>query len=194
MIVELYFDTPGFCDPDPGNNFFHHQTYFDFIKDDVEVPIADIGATNPRKEWIEQNLGIKIESIEADFNFDSFNFQANTILFFEVLEHLVNPLWAMKQIANNMSTSTVLYLSTPYRFPFLIKEYNPHHFQEYPKWKLEKWLLQPLGLRVIEHKKIFGGVTVPARKWFSGIRPLLFRLPMWHLTGKWTNIYKIKLA
>lgn len=73
---------------------------------------------------------------------------------FETLEHVENPLFFLKKLANLSHTETVLFLSTPNGFCFKNKDdspYNPYHNEEYTKEELLD-LFDLSGWSVVEYK------------------------------------------
>lgn len=101
---------------------------------------------------------------------------------FEVLEHLQNPLLFLDHIAGMMHKDGTLFLSTPSRPKFLYPEF---HFHEIEPKRLQKWLLDPLGLEIVRGKRI----RINNRndwKFYIGFRPFL------RLFLNFTNIYQIK--
>jgi len=150
--------------------------------------IVDIGKDNPKRRFLEKYLEVEIETVDySDFNFDVINFEADCILCFEVIEHLQNPLWFMKQLAQNMKSDTILYLSTPNR-PQVMR-WNPRHFREYKPQELIDWLLNPASLRVENMAKI-EALKIKWVSFLTGIRPLIRIIPQFLWGGK-TQIYKI---
>ena len=129
-----------------------------------------------------------------DFNFDLFPYKKyNTILCFEILEHLQNPLFFLKQIKSIMSADAVLYLSTPNRIKWLRPLY---HYNEISAKHLERWLLAPLNLEIIKKKRLY--IRQSWFDYFIGVRPLAraikslnFKPIILNLTNT-TWIYKIQ--
>lgn len=145
--------------------------------------IADISPPSEKTNRIYQG---KIDYFyEMDYNFDEIsNNKYDTILCLEVLEHLQNPLLFMQNVKKMMYEGTSLYLSTPGRKKIMWPDF---HFFEMPKKHLEKWILEPLGLKIRRYKYL------PARhvkfEQFIGIRPLIRLL----FFKRGTNIYEIGL-
>ncbi len=153
----------------------------DFI-DEIKRPVCDCGENNPLKQMIEKEKRTKIVSLS--FDFDRVNFPAykwNTILCFEVLEHLYNPLFFLENLKNSLHKGGIIYLSTPYQFPQFLKA--RHHYHEIPTDRL-MWLFDEAGLRIIKKDKI----TI-AGNWYNHIRG--FR-PFLRYFQK-TRIYKLEI-
>jgi len=135
--------------------------------------IADMGCENAKSNYLANYFNVEIDQVDYDFNFDfPLPKKYDTILCLEVLEHLQNPLFFMKNVKNMLTPKGVLYLSTPSRFRFLWTE---KHFFEMSQRHLRKWILAPLDLKIMRSKS--RGMTFKRPWWFyfTGIRPL-FRL------------------
>jgi len=103
--------------------------------------VADMGCENAKSNYLSDYFGVKIEQIDCDFNFTSLpDKKYDIILCLEVLEHLQNPLFFMKNVKGMLAPKGTLYLSTPSRFRFLWTE---KHFFEMSQRHLRKWILAP---------------------------------------------------
>lgn len=150
--------------------------------------VADIGCVNAKSVYIAAFFNHDIEQVVSeDFNFWTFPRwdieDYDFVLCLEVLEHLQNPLHFMKNVKLMLKPGGVLYLSLPARPRFLWTE---HHFFEMNKKHLTKWILAPLGLKIVDCKRIRLGN--PWWFYFSGVRPFL-RIFFNH-----TFIYKIVIV
>ncbi len=150
-------------------------------------PAYDIGADNPKIQFIREMLGREIHSL--DFGQDDFNrvriqvpADAKTIFCLSILEHLTNPAFFLENITRNMGQYTTLYLSTPARMGIL--QNKDCHFHEIEQGKLIRWLLEPAGLTVIRKSKI--RVFHPWYFYLMGFRAFL------RLFFDYTNIYEIR--
>lgn len=139
----------------------------DFIK--PEGGVADCGEDNPMKHYIESYFNITIDSLNWDFNHGQIrSVQYDTILCFEVLEHLMNPLLFLKEISDMLLPGGKIYLSTPYLWPQILK--GGHHYHEIPTDRL-MWLFEEAGLKVVRSGRVsIAGSLIYHLK---GIRPLL---------------------
>jgi hypothetical protein len=150
------------------NSFLNRvKQTIDFI--DLKGKVMDCGENNPMKEMIQTHFNYKIESVDWDFN-EVCNHKGkyDTILCFEVLEHVMNPLLFLNQLKWMLTNDGVIYLSTPYQRPQILKAI--HHYHEIPDSRIG-WLFDAAGLRVV----CKGKVTI-AGNWYNhitGIRPLL---------------------
>lgn len=91
----------------------------------------------------------------------------DTILFFEVIEHLFNPLHCLLNIRKVMSDNGRIYLSTPIR-PFWMRN-RKNHFHEFQDNSLEN-LLKRAGFEVLKKKKLRNR---PVLQCFKGFRSFL---------------------
>ncbi len=134
---------------------------------------TDIGPYNPKMDILKERLGLEVEQVYVpDYNFNSLAYFAgkhDVVFCFEVLEHLQNPLWFIRQIKQYLlAPGGVIYLSMPSNPHFLR---YPFHFHEMRRDMLQTWILEPLGLKIVRHRR-FNFVN-NWRSMFIGIRPLL---------------------
>jgi len=172
----------------PGNIPFTHSTtvslddpmtrrrlaqYLGFFQE-FDSPVLDIGSPNPMRMEIERTMrergtSIEIENtVDTDFN-ESVQAPRNnyrTILCFEVIEHVMNPLNFMRQIRDLMVPGGVMYLSTP-KLALMSILSSAFHFTEYKPAQLTQ-LFQWAGFRV-EEEVVFS--VFPWWYVFKGLRP-----------------------
>ncbi len=152
----------------------------DFI-DTLTPPCADLGEPNAKRQMLEELKGVKIASVSGiDFDYDPIPGQWGTILCFEILEHLFNPLAFLENIKKALLPDGILYLSTPWRPHFLWTE---AHYHEIDDARIS-WLFDRAGFLLEKQDKIrlFYGW-----KWhLRGVRPLL-------RINTFTRIYKLKI-
>lgn len=131
--------------------------------------VMDCGENNPMKEAIESHFDKKIDSVDWNFNEKClYKRKYDTILCFEVLEHVMNPLLFLNELKKMLKPKGVVYLSTPHQYPQILKAI--HHYHEIPTDRL-MWLFDESGLTIKEK----GKVTI-AGNWYNhifGIRPIL---------------------
>ncbi len=157
--------------------------------EEFDMPILDVGGENVMGEAIKQRYvgqgrtGFKIDNTrESDFN-ETVLAPGNkykTILCFEVIEHVMNPLHFIQEIYKLLDANGVLYISTP-KAPFINILSSTYHFTEYKQSKMEQ-LFKWAGFRV-EKSKVFN-----VHPWWSaltGVRPL------WKYIFQWYVIYKL---
>ena len=156
----------------PPNNVLNRiKDTIKYLEDNnLQGKIADCGENNPMKEAIENHFNIKIDSIEWNFNWFCHNVTEDydVILCFEVLEHVMNPLLFLNQLRDLLNSNGVIYLSTPYQQPQILKAI--HHYHEIPTDRL-MWLFKSAKLTVKDSDRI----TI-AGNWYNhilGIRPVL---------------------
>lgn len=143
----------------------------------------DMGEFNPRIKYIADEMGLIIKTIDVpDFNWNKipitsqsdFKVFSYRTFAFEVVEHLQNPLFFMNELKTNLATDGSIYLIIPCNPRWL---WHEMHFFEMDKKHLEKWILAPLGLKIVRYKKIY--FIASWKTYLIGIRPL------WRvLTGK----------
>lgn len=141
-------------------------------------PVLDVGARNWIGTEIEAHYQVTLMDSDfavdntkpCDFNtsLDTWQSHYGTILCFEVIEHVMNPLLLLKNIYDKLDSEGTLYLSTPLSRPIGIYccdmhfvEYKQSHFLE---------MLEHVGFRVDK-----SDVFYPWPWWFylSGFRPML---------------------
>ncbi|MDH5570383.1 MAG: hypothetical protein OEY89_01380 [Gammaproteobacteria bacterium] len=151
----------------------HIIPFLDIKKNNSYV---DMGERNPRIEYIENRLGIKVDTIDSkDFNFATLNDVKFDVVFaLEIVEHLQNPLWFMYQLKN--ITTVSIYVLIPCNPKWL---WHEMHFFEMKRKHFEKWILKPIGLKIVRYKKIH--FIANWKVYLIGLRPLI-RV----LTGKTT--------
>jgi SAM-dependent methyltransferase len=188
LILEIM--KPGYCEE--STIWIKDERLFkqiaSFIGYGLRGTMADIGESNAKMEYLKDKLCWEVEQInEGDFNFDQIcDIKGNDNIFdiifcFEILEHLQNPLWFATQLKRSVVKDGTLFLSLPGRPKLLWTE---HHFREYTPKELKKWILEPLGLKIIRKKKL--RITRPFWFYFTGIRPFL------RIFFDFTVIYEIK--
>ena len=132
------------------------------------------------KQLIENHFKCSIDSIDWDFNENTnITNKYDTILCFEVLEHVMNPLLFLEQLKKLLKKYGIIYMSTPYQFPQILKAI--HHYHEIPTDRLI-WLFNAANLKIVESGKL----TI-AGNWYNhinGIRPIMRYFQK-------TRIYKI---
>lgn len=119
--------------------------------------VADCGEANMLKLKIELHFGIIVETLDWNFN-DVIKPEGryDTILAFEVLEHVYNPLTFLLTVRNWLNKDGCIYLSTPRIWPQCMR--SPHHFHEIPTDRL-MWLFEEAGLKIVKQGKVrFGTV------------------------------------
>lgn len=153
---------------------------------ELREPVADIGPINSKSEYLAEKLNINISQVYCrDFNYNRMKGKYKTIFCFEVLEHVQNALFFIRNLKNILDDDGILYLSTPNRFSFM---WSSCHYYEMSGDILQKFLCNPLNLVITRKKRIWKGLRLSYKN-FIGIRPLL-RLPFLLFDNTW--IYEIR--
>lgn len=147
---------PGYCPQDKG---YFNQKFFDgivnFIKPLYGICL-DIGENNSKIEYIKSQCNAIVDRLNTnDFNFDEFkrNIKYDNVFCFAILEHLQNPLWHMKQLKGLLKPANgSIYIIMPARPRFMWKS---QHYFEIPPQHFQKWILTPLGLKIVRKKKLY---------------------------------------
>lgn len=181
---------PGYV-PKESTTYQNKKLFFNtyrFIAESGKVlgKCADIGRANSKMEYIKNAFIIDVDQLDLpDFNFDRFDSvhlrKYDTVFCLEVIEHIQNPLFFMRELSLLIKPGGRIFLSTPGR-PYII--WNKHHFFEMPARHIEQWIFNPLELKIIRKSKIRIN-----RPWYRyiGFRPLL------RLFVNYTNIFELKL-
>jgi len=115
----------------------------------------DMGEANPKMEYIKNELRINVTQVsDIDFNFgtlDKYYGSADVVFALEVLEHVQNPLWFMREMKRCLKNNGSIYVTLPSNPKWL---WVDGHYFEIPRKHFEKWIVEPLGLRIVRHKKI----------------------------------------
>lgn len=140
----------------------------EFIGRDISnLHTLDIGAPNA----FGKALGFK-DNTTGDLNYGvgapSQNY--DMILFSEIIEHLMNPLYALEACRDLLKPGGLMVVSTPLMLWHSgISYQSPHHVVEYRKDRFQR-MLEFAGFEVVKYKKI----NLWDRRFaFYGVRPLL---------------------
>jgi SAM-dependent methyltransferase len=130
----------------------------------------DVGERNPRMEYLKMRLNLNVKQWDTeDLNFDTLNEKDIDYIFaFDVLEHIQDLLWVMKQLKNALADDGSIYVNLPENARWL---WGKEHYFEVDRDHFIKWILNPLGLHVVRQKKIF--FVANWKAFFIGVRPLL---------------------
>jgi SAM-dependent methyltransferase len=156
-------------------------------KDLSNLKFADVGAKNKKSDFISANLNIVITQLIAeDFNFDDLVpdngvEKFDVITCFEVIEHLQNPLFLMKQMTEKLKAGGIIFLSTPSRPRMFWPDY---HFNEMNDKQLDKWIFSQAGMKIVKKDRL--KIHLPMITYFTGIRPFM------RLFINNTNIYELR--
>lgn len=138
--------------------------------DKISEPCLDVGDVNWIAGEISRHRSVTIENtLKSDFN-DSVKAsgaQYQTILCFEVLEHVMNPARFLKDLHSLLAPGGVLYLSTP-KLAVIPVYQTDAHFVEYKQFGLSR-MFEYCGFRIVE-SELFS--PFPAWWAFTGFRPV----------------------
>jgi 2-polyprenyl-3-methyl-5-hydroxy-6-metoxy-1,4-benzoquinol methylase len=188
--ISEFMDSPGIVtSPDTISPRIMQQLY-DFMGCDIQSPVVELSPPNVKMSHICEGYNLPIRYIyKIDYNFDRLSKHENlyrTVFCFEVLEHLQNPLLFLRNVKKIMRTDGVLYLSTPNRPRWMWPEF---HFNEMSPERLDRWILKPLGLKIVK-KGFIKAPFKPTLKDFIGFRPILRMIIA--LLSDGSHIYKIQ--
>jgi len=141
----------------------------------LRVPVLDLGPPNALARLFERRDQVQIEHT-GTYDLDRTSLQAvhagpfATVTAFEILEHLMNPLFVLDGCRQVLQPDGVLFLSVPRRHPheWLFGK-SPEHFHEFTTEEL-RWLIERAGFDV-ERFELANTSTLGI-----GVRPLLRRM------------------
>ena len=173
---------PGYCEIGWRIDENYFRQIYKFVK--LKGRCVDIGNINPKCEYLKYYNNIMIEQLVVeDLNFDIIECSSfDTILLFEILEHLQNPLWCMYQLRKILNPGGSIYILMPSRPRFM---WHKKHYFEIPKKHLQKWILEPLDLKIVKHKKVYSSHSL--FYYFTGFKYFM------RLFFNGSNIYEIKI-
>ena len=149
---------------------------------DPKGRVADCGEPNALKCEVVKHFGMAINSIEWDFNYPHRGeTKYDTILCFEILEHLFNPLTFLESMKSMLAEDGYIYLSTPYQRPAFLR--GIRHFHEIPTDRL-MWLFEAAGLEVVET-----GKATMAGNWYNHLKGVRSMLRYFQKT----RLYKLRI-
>jgi hypothetical protein len=144
----------------------------------------DVGELNPRMEYMKEVLSnIIVEQWDTeDLNFDALSVirKYDAIFAFDILEHIQNCLWTVREMKKALKDDGSIYINLPEN-PYWL--WGVEHYFEFPKGHFEKWILNPLDLEIVRQKKIF--FIANWKAFFIGFRPLYRAIKN---KGGWRNL------
>lgn len=145
-------------------------TTLDFIGPQLSAGEGlDIGEDNPLSQMIRDKYHIPVDNTSVDLNEEPFPWEGryDYIFDFEVLEHLFNPLFHLRQLHKALKPGGRVFLSTPRGKPYFLWHYQ--HFHEiHPKQFY--FLLDYAGFEVVRSEV---RRTHDLGFYLTGLRPLL---------------------
>ena len=158
--------TPFFVGTFEPENLYNSRRYaftLGFIQN-FSGDILDCGEPNILKEMIEKKFSLRISSTgEIDLDVSKISGRYDVVFAFEIIEHLMNPLWFLTQVRESLRPGGIVYLSTPINKPKFFWRHD--HFHEFDEYRLLN-LMDKAGF-VVEKKE--------RRRFYSlsGVRPLI---------------------
>jgi len=143
--------------------------------DALQAPVLDLGPANALARVLEKRHGVRIEHTgERDLDrvrlADFAPGPYATITAFEILEHLMNPLFVLDGCREVIRPDGVLHVTVPRRHPheWLFGK-SPEHFHEFAPDEL-RWLIEKAGFEIEQF------TLANTSEMSLGVRPLLRRL------------------
>jgi len=142
----------------------------EFMKRQIRLPVLVMGEKKEFESYLEKYFSGKFSYTNHDLNWYSpSDTKYNTILCFEIIEHLLNPLLFLSECKRLMRKKGLLYISYPTHT--LKYFWHESHFHEYDKSRFV-YLLKIAGLEVVSYSE----KTMRSKE--IGIRPLLKNTPI----------------
>ncbi len=138
-----------------------------FIGPTLRGTALDVGPRTPFTDLLERHYGLSIDTTEGDLDEIELHGSYDVVFHFEVLEHLMNPLFHLRQVRRVLKEDGVMFLSTPLAKPHFL--WSPYHFHEMHPRELTL-LLERAGFRVVRSAR---HRFHPLPRYLTGIRPLL---------------------
>ncbi len=140
----------------------------------LTAPVLDLGSANALARVMEERFGVRIGHT-GDHDLDRERLQDfcpgpyAVITAFEILEHLMNPLFVLEGCRAVLAEGGILYLSVPRRHPheWLFGK-SPEHFHEFAPDEL-RWVVEKAGFTIERFAMMNTSELTP------GVRPLLRR-------------------
>jgi|TARA_B100000315_G_scaffold197998_1_gene189421 SAM-dependent methyltransferase len=144
------------------------QKTLEFIGENRNFNSAiDIGDRTGLTDLMEKKFGINFDNTLVDLDVGELTGEYDLVTSFEVLEHLFNPLFNLKQIHKILNPEGSLFLSTPLAKPRLL--WAEKHFHEMSKKSINV-LFEKAGFKII-HQRDFR--VHPFLFYTKGFRPLM---------------------
>jgi hypothetical protein len=148
-------------------------TTLGFVRD-LPQPVLDLGPANALARAVEQRFAVRVDHT-GDVDLDREPLRKSrpgpwaAITAFEILEHVMNPLFVLDGCREILRADGVLYVTVPRRHPheWLFGK-SPEHFHEFAPDEL-KWLIDKAGFTIARFE------TANTSEMGFGVRPLLRR-------------------
>ncbi|TKJ40323.1 hypothetical protein CEE37_08330 [candidate division LCP-89 bacterium B3_LCP] len=146
--------------------------YSNWIKELPEdIQILDIAEPNPISQSLQEKYRLNIVNTEGDLNFADWTpiEQFQCVFCFEVIEHLQNPLFFLKELRKRMVPEGQLFLTCP-KATFRLLQ-MPDHFNEMDEYRLRTVFDIARDFEIVEFGET--GSNYPWFIFWRGYRPLL---------------------
>lgn len=135
---------------------------------DIKGMFLECGDGSEMTSMLLRNFPIGISNTSYDLDYargfrKSTDLKFDGVFAFEIIEHLLNPLIFMKDIALN---TDIIYLSTPINRPKWMRN-KELHFHEFNYNELMH-LINKAGFKIVDEK-----IINPSVRWWIGFRPML---------------------
>ena len=141
------------------------------VKNKICPPVLVMGEKTEFETILNERYYIpKFDYTDFDLNYPfPIGAKYSTILCFQVIEHLLNPLLFMQEVRKLMKENSLLYISYPTHGSKLF--WSSGHFHEYDKSRF-LYLVKESGFKIIDYKQKIMWVRI------KGIRPIIRNTPL----------------
>jgi len=137
----------------PGYNYAYERRWrhtLEFMNKQIRVPVLVTGEKTDFEPYLENYFGVEFDYTWHDLNF-SFplrHIKCNTVLSFQVIEHLLNPLIFLVGCKSVLSEDGLLYISYPTHGTKAF--WSTGHFNEYDRSRF-LYLIDVAGFEVVKY-------------------------------------------
>ena len=156
---------PFFVDTDSPSDGYNQRRYQHTLRfiNKLDGDVLDCGERNPITDLIEKRFEARIANTVGDLDILPITGKYDYILAFEIIEHLMNPLWFLLQTNQALKPNGTVYLSTPINKPKFLWRHD--HFHEFDEFRLES-LIDRAGFEILrKERQRFYKIT--------GVRPII---------------------
>ena len=144
----------------------------------MREPVLDIGPPNEFGKILSDNFNYRYHYTVGDLDYSDWHptiDKSNTVLCFEVLEHLINPGLFLTRLKMFIDDDTDIFVSVPRRgliewMGSNSKFKSIHHFHEFDEDTIQ-FLFKECGYKVLEHRQFLRKVTL--RELFGGWKEII---------------------
>jgi len=136
----------------PGYNYAYERRWrntLEFMNKQIRVPVLVTGEKTDFEPYLEKYFGVEFDYTNTDLNWSwpqCKNY--NTILSFQVIEHILNPLSFLEEAGENLSEDGLLYISYPTHGTKAF--WSTGHFNEYDRSRF-LYLIDVAGFEVVKY-------------------------------------------